>query len=263
VTLVDHLAGLPGLSLTSYATVRRAVLTGAGGRDPDEGVPAHLRGRGAVVLVGGFCTTDAVLAPMRDWLCDLGYSVVTHTLHSGMDCGSRSVDELRATVDRAARRDGGGEGVHVVGYSRGGQFGRAVAADPGAPVRSLVTVGTPFSLFRLGLPVALPALAVMAAGTLGLPNTASSTCLVGSCCADYRRGLRAPVPVPFTSVYSRQDRLVPWRSSVDEQADNVEVTGSHLDLVEAGPARLAVARALVRHTARTAGRLPAGASRTA
>lgn len=66
------------------------------------------------------------------------------------------------------------------------------------------------------------------------------------------RRLRDPLPVPFTSIYSRQDRLVPWRASVDDDARNVEITGSHLDLVESWASRSAVARALARH-ARSAG----------
>lgn len=243
VTIVDHLAGLPGLSLGAYAAARRAVPGRDDSADPD-GVDDCLRGTGPVVLVGGFCTTDLVLEPMRAWLAHLGYRVLTHTLNTGMACGARSVEELRETVQRAA---GHADGVHVVGYSRGGQFARILATEPGVGIRSLVTLGSPFDLFRIGPMAALPALTVLAAGTLGLPKMASTSCLVGSCCAGYRRRLRQPVAVPFTSIYSRQDRLVPWRASIDEAARNVEVDGSHLDLVESGPARFAVGRALVRH----------------
>src|SRR3954449_13111322 len=37
--------------------------------------PPAWRGSGPVVLVGGLCTTDAVLQPMRLWLERLGYQV--------------------------------------------------------------------------------------------------------------------------------------------------------------------------------------------
>lgn len=247
MTLTDQLAGLPGLSLTAYASARRAAYAWTAGDGQHRADTADLHGAGPVVLVGGFCTTDRVLGPMRDWLRHLGYQVLTHTLNSGMACGTSSVEAVRATVRRAAQLDEQGCGVHVVGYSRGGQFARILATDAGAGIRSLVTVGSPFELYRIGPTAMLPALAVLAAGSLGVPNLATPSCLFGSCCAEYRRRLRASVPVPFTSIYSRQDRLVPSAASVDGCARNVEVGGSHLDLVESGPAQLAVARALAGH----------------
>src|SRR3954454_14018575 len=38
--------------------------------------PPAWRGSGPVVLVGGLCTTDTVLQPMRLWLERLGYQVL-------------------------------------------------------------------------------------------------------------------------------------------------------------------------------------------
>ncbi|GAA2541720.1 hypothetical protein GCM10010210_10210 [Pseudonocardia hydrocarbonoxydans] len=245
--LVANLTGLPGASLAGYATARRAVASVAG-RDRSEPGPRVLPGGGGpVVLVGGFCTTDVVLEPMRRWLGDLGYEVSTHTANTGMGCGARSVEEVRETVREAARHDDSGAGVHVVGYSRGGQFARILATEPDSGIRSLVTLGSPFDPYRVGLAAVIPALAVLTAGTLGLPNLATASCVAGSCCADYRSRLRDPLPVPFTSIYSRQDRLVPWRASVDDGARNIEVGGTHLDLVESRAARAAVAQALSRH----------------
>lgn len=245
--LVENLTGLPGASLAGYATARRAMASWTGRDRSGPGLRARPGDGGPVVLVGGFCTTDVVLDPMRRWLGDLGYEVSTHTSNTGMGCGARSVDEVRETVREAARRHDSGVGVHVVGYSRGGQFARVLATRPDSGIRSLVTLGSPFDPYRVGLAAAVPALAVLTAGTLGLPNLATASCLVGSCCADYRSRLRDPLPVPFTSIYSTEDRLVPWRASVDDGARNVEVGGSHLDLVESRDARAAVAQALSRH----------------
>lgn len=242
VNIVRRITALPGLAVGSVARTRRSLA----GSVPDRQVPVRLRGRGPVVLVGGFCTTEDVLAPMRDWLGRLGYTVLTHTEDAGMGCGARSAEAVAATVRRAADRDRRGAGVALVGYSRGGQFARVTAADPTLPVRALVTLGTPFDLFRLGLPVLVPALLVAAAGTLGAAGLATGSCLFGACCATYRAGLRGPVRVPFTSVYSRGDGMVPWRASLDPVATNVEVGGSHLDLLETRPARHAVAEALAR-----------------
>jgi pimeloyl-ACP methyl ester carboxylesterase len=66
----------------------------------------------------------------------------------------------------------------------------------------------------------------------------------GPCCAEFRAGLRAPVPVPVTAVYSRDDRAVPWQAAADPAARNVEVPGSHLGLLIDPPALCSVAEAL-------------------
>ena len=48
------------------------------------------------------------------------------------------------------------------------------------------------------------------------------------------RTLRAPPPVPTTSIYSRSDGVVAWQACVGEpspRAENIEVDSSHLGLV--------------------------------
>jgi hypothetical protein len=111
-------------------------------------------------------------------------------------------------------------------------------------VRSLVTLGTPFDLQRMRVPLLAAATFVGAVGSLGFPGLATLSCLRGPCCAEFRDALRAPVAVPFTSVFTRGDQVVPWEASVDEGARNVEVGGGHLGLLERRDALHAVAEAL-------------------
>jgi pimeloyl-ACP methyl ester carboxylesterase len=68
-------------------------------------------------------------------------------------------------LDEAVDLDQFGEGVRLVGYSRGGQFARVAAQL--RPVGVLVTLGAPFDLFRLGPAALLPAVAVAAAVKVG------------------------------------------------------------------------------------------------
>jgi hypothetical protein len=229
--------------LTGFAEVcgRATALGGAIRGRPRPPAPVHPGwcGHGPVVVVGGVGTTDSGLVPLQRWLERLGYDVVVHTAGIGTGCGGRSVRHLRRVIDRAD--DGGG--VRVVAHSRGGQFARA-AAVAGAPVRALVTLGTPFDLFRMSLPLLAAATVVGAVGSLGLPGLATLGCLRGPCCAEFREALRAPVPAPFTSVFTRGDRVVPWTSSRDDRARNVEVSGGHLGLLERPDALAAVAEAL-------------------
>lgn len=202
-------------------------------------------GRGPVVLIGGLCATELTMRPLQDRLQELGYTVTCYTTGAGMGCAGRSVAQLRDIV----READDGTGVSLVGYSRGGQFARALAQESALPVRALVTLGTPFDLYGLSRWLLVQALGIAVAGTMGVPGLATLGCVFGSCCAAFRPTLRSPVPVPFTSIHSRRDRLVRWRSCVDGAADNVEVACGHLDLV-ADPAPLReVARALARVSA--------------
>jgi pimeloyl-ACP methyl ester carboxylesterase len=200
--------------------------------------------RGAVVLVGGFATTDPVLAPMGRWLTADGWEVTATTEGAGMGCARLSVDALRTRTIAAAER--AQSPVWLIGHSRGGQFARAVAGEVPDHVAGLITLGAPFDLYGLGLPVMAAAAVVTAAGSLGVPGMATLRCLTGSCCRDFRATLRRALPpgMPFTSIYSHGDRTVPARASIDPGARNVEVAGGHLSLLTSACARRAVATAL-------------------
>lgn len=230
-------------AVTAFADVcgRLTALVGAVAGRPEP--PAEVReewlGSGPVVLVGGVGTTPFGLEPLRRWVERLGYDATVHTAGVGTGCGGRSVEQLREVIERVD--DGGG--VRIVAHSRGGQFSRAAIAA-GAPVRSLVTLGTPFDMQRMRPHLVVAATFIGAVGSLGFPGLATLACLRGPCCAEFRDALRAPVPVPFTSVYTRGDQVVPWEASVDDGARNIEVGGGHLGLLERRDALHAVADAL-------------------
>lgn len=199
-----------------------------------------------VVLVGGLATTAPLLDPMSAWLTGLGHTVHPFCTGAGLDCAQRTVDTLVDEVRAVAAA--AGRPVVLLGHSRGGQFARAAAARAPEDVAGLITLGTPFALFRLGAPTLLAATALAAAGTAGLPGITRLSCLFGGCCREFRAQLRAPWPsgTPFTSIYSGADRVVPARASHDDDADCVEVPGSHLQLLTGRTARTAVAAALGR-----------------
>lgn len=229
------------ISVTHTLRRLRGLADPAGAPRLDD-LPDAPRGNGPVVLVGGFCTSDLTLDPLRHRLDRLGYTVTTHTAGAGMGCGRRTVERLGEVVREAA--DAAGEPVQLLGYSRGGQFARAVAADPAMPVRALVTLGTPFDVRGVSVPLLLQGAALAVAGTLGVPGLFTLSCFLGPCCTAFHDTLRAAPEVPFTAIYSREDRLVRWRACQDPAARTVEVPGSHLGLlVDPAPLR-AVAEAL-------------------
>lgn len=225
-----------GLSGLWHSPVRAAPFA-ADGSEP--------RGSGPVVLLGGLGETRPCLAPMVAWLERLGYDVTAYTIQAGMGCSQRTVDSLTRRVQAIA--DEAGQPVRIVGHSRGGQFGRAIGNRLPESVSHLVTLGTPFDRFGLTPPMAAVAWGLATMGsTTGIPGLLGLGCLLGTCCREFRAGLRDPWPADrsFTSIYSRTDAAVPWRSSHDAHAENVVVRGGHVSLLTSAAAQRAVARAL-------------------
>ncbi len=203
-------------------------------------------GEGPVVLLGGLCETRPCLDPMTLWLTRLGYDVTPYTLGAGMGCAQRTVSSLVRRVRDLA--DDAGRPVRLVGHSRGGQFARAVGLEAPDAVSHLVTIGTPFDLWGITPHMSAIVWGLAAAGSAGVPGLYRLGCLVGKCCGRFRDALRAPWPTeaPFTSIYSRTDAAVPWRSSHDPYAHNVVVGHGHVAQLTSAAAQRAVGEALAR-----------------
>jgi pimeloyl-ACP methyl ester carboxylesterase len=114
--------------------------------------------------------------------------------------------------------------VDVVGFSMGGLFARWLALEHPASVRRIVTVCSPFRepLASAFLPVR--PLAPLWAGAERLA---------------VRVAARPPAPV--TSIYTRRDGIVAWRSCIDPDApeDCFEIDGAHVTIAQ-DPAVLSI-----------------------
>lgn len=125
---------------------------------------------------------------------------------------ARAADDVRTLADRH------GAPVSLVGWSLGGIYARELAKMHPTSVRSVVTLGTPFT----GHPKATNA-------------WRAYELLSGTSVSDARTlaDVRRPPPVPTTSIFSRSDGIVSWRCSVDEPSahvENIEVPASHLGM---------------------------------
>jgi pimeloyl-ACP methyl ester carboxylesterase len=232
-----------GLEQAGRATIG---LTGLRHRSVGTREAVEHPGEGPVVLLGGLGETRPCLEPMTLWLTRLGYDVTPYTIAAGMGCSQRTVTSLTRRVRDLA--DQAGQPVRLVGHSRGGQFGRAVGVEAPEAVSHLVTIGTPFDLWGVTPPMAATAWALAMAGTAGVPGLYRLGCFVGRCCTRFRAALRAPWPedLPFTSIYSRSDGAVPWWSSHDPYAHNVEVDHGHIAQLTSAATQRAVGAALAR-----------------
>jgi pimeloyl-ACP methyl ester carboxylesterase len=177
------------------------------------------RGDGHPVLaLPGFLASDLSMAPMRRYLKELGYEA--HAWNMGRNLGGvyskrRALRELLTNIHEAAGRK-----VSIVGWSLGGVYARDLALQLPDMVRGVITLGSPF------------------ADDIRATNATRLYELVSGEGVDDIPGLREAIagdlPVPATSIYSRTDGIVNWRTSLlrpSATAENIEVhLASHLGL---------------------------------
>lgn len=171
-----------------------------------------------VLVLPGLLGDDRSTRPMRRVLKDLGYQV--HGWRLGRNIGptekiSRGVGER---LDELNQRHG--RAVSLLGWSLGGIYARELSRETPAAVRQVITMGTAFKIARRSESRAYRVFDLFAdrhAVRRELP---------------LERGL-GPLPVPATSIYSKQDGINSWRACLDDPSplsENVGVAGSHCGL---------------------------------
>jgi triacylglycerol lipase len=191
--------------------------------------PEH--GLEPVVLVPGFLAGDGTLTLMSRHLRALGYRTYRSTMHANVGCTQQAADALEQRIEAIAAKRG--RKVTVVGHSLGGLMARAVAARRPDLVDGIVTLGSPLLAPGAAHPILLLDLAlVVKLQRVGLGRMMGSDCTSGDCArvSWEQSRVRLPRGVSFTSVFSRRDGIVDWRSCLDPQATSVEVTTSHLGM---------------------------------
>jgi hypothetical protein len=113
-------------------------------------------------------------------------------------------------------------------------MGKLLAVRRPDLVAGVVTLGTPHVRpFAIHPAVKRQVDALAALRGLGVPGVLGSACLPGgSCWKELEADLTRPLAshVAFTSVYSRRDGIVDWRSCLDPDAECVEVTSTHVGM---------------------------------
>jgi pimeloyl-ACP methyl ester carboxylesterase len=215
-------------------------------RDPVLRGQGVARGDGMpVLLIPGFMAGDLSLSLMGSWLGRLGYAPGRAGIRANVDCTGRAIDRLEAELERFAEHHG--RPVTIVGHSRGGTMARLLAVRRPELVHGIVCLGSPLiDQFAVHPLVRAQVEAVAALGTLGLHGLFRRDCLVGRCCEQVRVEALAPFPeqTRFTSVYSRSDGIVDWRSCLDPAARQVEVGSSHCGMAFNAQVFIEIGRAL-------------------
>jgi pimeloyl-ACP methyl ester carboxylesterase len=171
-----------------------------------------------VLALPGFLASDLSMAPMRRFLKDLGYD--TYAWQMGRNLGG--VSRMRTGLrDRLAEiHNSTGHKVSIVGWSLGGVYARYLALQAPEMVRCVVTLGSPF------------ANDVRATNATRLYEVLSGETIEED--SEMQRAIAGDLPVPATSIYSRTDGVVNWRTCIlrsSDTAENIEVhLASHVGL---------------------------------
>lgn len=174
-----------------------------------------------VVVFPGLYGAPFTTAHLRRFLTDSGFTA--HCWGRGVNTGPEGdfdawLDALEVDVRRWHAE--AGRKVSLVGWSLGGIYARELAKRCPEAVRQVITLGTPFASMR-GTTHAEALFRLLRGDTTQLTPAMEAR-------------LRACPPVPTTSVYSRTDGVVCWRSCLEKRSDraeNLEVGASHLGLV--------------------------------
>jgi pimeloyl-ACP methyl ester carboxylesterase len=169
------------------------------------------RGDGHPVLVlPGWLASDRSTWALRRFLRDRGYHVHGWRLGRNLGPDASTVAGLAARL--AALRDRHGRKISLVGWSLGGIYARELARRFPGDVRQVITLASPFRA---------PAATSVSRFYRARRSEARP---------ELRQRLGDPLPVPSTSLYSRTDGVVAWRSCIQDDgpfAENVEVRTSH------------------------------------
>jgi pimeloyl-ACP methyl ester carboxylesterase len=177
------------------------------------------RGDGHPVLVlPGLMAADSSTRPLRLYLRRLGYHVHGWRLGRNVGPTREAVEGMGARLDELVERHG--RKLSVIGWSLGGIYAREIAHRRPQDVRQVITLGSPFAMTD--------------------PGTSRATRTYERYSHRHvddgrlrRGGTAGALSVPATSIYTKYDGIVSWRSCLDEvgpQSENVAVIASHVGL---------------------------------
>jgi triacylglycerol lipase len=212
----------------------------------------------AVLLIPGLFAPDRSLGLLARYLKRHGFTPRRAGIASNVDCSEREAGRLEKRLERAYVETG--RRVAIVGQSRGGVFGRALAVRRPDLVGAVIGMGSPLvdPLTNVHPLLHLQLELIARMGDRKIPRLASHSCIdagmvdklrdlagesrisralvgrltsrePGDCCTEFWRDLASPFPsdVSYMSIWSRLDGVVNPRACHDPAARLVEVRSSH------------------------------------
>lgn len=193
-------------------------------RDPimrGRGVP---RGDGrAVLLIPGFLSGDWSMLIMSNWLQRLGYTPFMSGINFNIQHSEHLIAGLRKRL-AVVRAEADGR-VSLVGHSRGGVLAKVLSSRVPDSVEQVIGLGSPFADQFDVAPMTSVAVGVLrTAGRVAYGRTFNAE-------GRFAHELRQPPAVPTTSIYTKSDDVVNFRSCLRPDIPAISVWGSHNGLV--------------------------------
>ncbi len=173
-----------------------------------------------VLVLPGLLAGDMSTRPLRSFLKTRGYAV--HGWRQGSNLGLRRgvEDGMIDRIDELYARHGKRK-ISLIGWSLGGIYARQLAKLMPDKVRSMISLGSPIR----GNSKATNAWRVY--------ELASGQRVEDAHEQSFGNDLAASPSMPTTSIFSRSDGVCAWQTCLNdesEQAENIEVYGSHCGL---------------------------------
>jgi pimeloyl-ACP methyl ester carboxylesterase len=193
-------------------------------RDPvfrGRSVP-HGDGR-QVLLIPGFLSGDWSLRILHDWLKRIGYQAHLSGIQLNVLHSEHMLAGLRHRLGEIQKQDG--SRVTLIGHSRGGLLAKVLSQRAPQNVEQVITLGSPLADWT--------DLALVTRGAVGVVRTANEVAFGRRLRSEGRfaHDLRVPPLVPVTSLYTRSDDVVNFRSCLRPDIPAISVWGSHNGLV--------------------------------
>jgi len=193
-------------------------------RDPvfrGRGVP-HGDGR-PVLLIPGFLAGDWTLRIMDAWLKRIGYRTFLSGILFNVQHSERLISDLRRKVSELEKETG--SRISLVGHSRGGLLAKVLSQRRPQNVEQVITLGSPLADWT--------DLAAVTHHAVGVVTTANELVYGRRLNAEGRftYDLKLSPVVPTTSIYTKTDDVVNFRSCLRPDIPALPVWGSHNGLV--------------------------------
>ena len=193
-------------------------------RDPvfrGRGVP-HGDGR-PVLLVPGFLSGDWALVVLHGWLERIGYHAYMSGIYFNVRASEHMVAGLRHRLGEIQATDP--SRVTLVGHSRGGLLAKVLAQRRPDAIEQVIALGAPLADQSDITPLTQAAVGVVrTANEIGFGLRMRSE-------GRFAYDLAQAPAVPTTSIYTRADDVVNFRSCIRPDIPSIAVWGSHNGLV--------------------------------
>lgn len=180
------------------------------------------------VLVPGFISGDVSLNVLARHLRRHGNRTFRSDIGANLGCTDVMIDRLVRRIETVCAVEG--RPVALVGHSRGGMVVTLTARRRPDLVAGIVVLAAPVTgTLAVATHVRKQLELLFRLNRRGVRAVIGEECVTGECADRVAAELESPFPpgVPYTSIYSRSDAIIDWRTCLDPAAEQVEVVSSH------------------------------------